>query len=396
MRGLLRPCRHQFTDELHERWRAHLCGLCLTLRDGSGQLARCLTGYDVLLLSVLVEAQQGPLPRSDAGPCPLRGFLPASVIASDSAGAQLAAAGALLSGAAGLADKLADGDLPRGARGVAGRSGDRFRRDGARMAADVALADDVLDLAAAGALEVERRTEATLEELLAPTGAAVGELFAHTAVVAGLAPNADALRRAGDAFGRLVHLCDAIDDVVEDVASGHFNPLVATGTSATAAAELAEALRAEVVEALHGVEFRDSALVDVLLGPVLSAAVRQRQPVDPQRAEAGHDGQLEAGHDRRHASVPRPRVPVGSVAVVLVTALLGVFGQPPRRRRRGGYYPPGYDPGYGGYPPPYGYRRRYRSVGPSPCCCCELCACDCCLSSCCSSMTGDSVCCCCI
>ena len=64
IKGLVRPCRHRLGPELQERWRAHLCGLCLTLRDEAGQSARVLTGYDALLLSVLVEAQAGVLPTT--------------------------------------------------------------------------------------------------------------------------------------------------------------------------------------------------------------------------------------------------------------------------------------------------------------------------------------------
>jgi hypothetical protein len=59
VRGVVRPCRHQLAPELFREWTAHLCGLCLTLQDGSGQASRLLTGYDALLLSVLVEAQTG-------------------------------------------------------------------------------------------------------------------------------------------------------------------------------------------------------------------------------------------------------------------------------------------------------------------------------------------------
>ncbi|MGN6334382.1 MAG: DUF5685 family protein [Motilibacteraceae bacterium] len=139
MRGLLRPCRHQLDPQLRERWRAHLCGLCLTLRDTAGQAARVLTGYDVLLLSVLVEAQLGELPREQAGPCPLRGFARASVVAASSNGARLAAAGALLAGAAGLEDKVEDGDVARVARRPATRAGRRLHRVGTGLAEQVGL-----------------------------------------------------------------------------------------------------------------------------------------------------------------------------------------------------------------------------------------------------------------
>ena len=116
MKGIVRPSRHRLGPELYLRWQGHLCGLCLTLGETAGQAARVLTGYDVLLLGVLVEAQAGPQPMVDAGRCPLRGFRPAVVTAPTSDAARMATAGALLTGAAGLTDKLHDGDLPAGSR----------------------------------------------------------------------------------------------------------------------------------------------------------------------------------------------------------------------------------------------------------------------------------------
>jgi hypothetical protein len=76
VRGIVRPCRSHLGPDLHARWQAHLCGLCLTLRDEVGQAERVLTGYDVLLLSVLVEAQAGTVETTTAAPCPLRGLHP--------------------------------------------------------------------------------------------------------------------------------------------------------------------------------------------------------------------------------------------------------------------------------------------------------------------------------
>lgn len=108
----MRPCRHTIGGALQEQWRRHLCGLCLTLRDEAGQGARVLTGYDVLLPSVLVEAQAGPSPTTTAGRCPLRGFATADVLARDSPAMRVAAATALLSGSAALEDKVADHDIP--------------------------------------------------------------------------------------------------------------------------------------------------------------------------------------------------------------------------------------------------------------------------------------------
>ncbi|MGW4108178.1 DUF5685 family protein, partial [Streptomyces sp. NPDC004976] len=53
MFGMVRPCRHRLGEKLTAQWMAHLCGLCLALRGDHGQLARIVTNYDGLLISVL-------------------------------------------------------------------------------------------------------------------------------------------------------------------------------------------------------------------------------------------------------------------------------------------------------------------------------------------------------
>jgi hypothetical protein len=271
VRGLVRPCRHQLTPQLHERWRAHLCGLCLTLRAESGQASRLLTGYDVLLLSVLVEAQAGPAATDVAGPCPLRAMRTATVVRADTAAMQVAAAGTLLTGAAGLTDKLIDDDLPRGARRAARRAADRFDRDGRRIADRVGIdAEDVVHAAGSAAALEESADAHSLEALLSPTGLVVAELFAATAHAAGHPENAAALHRAGDAFGRLVHLGDAIEDLGEDLAKDRFNPLTATGTSREDAAALGLRLHEQLSAELTDVTMVDRELTDVLFGPVLA------------------------------------------------------------------------------------------------------------------------------
>src|SRR2546429_2398647 len=72
--GIIRPCRHRLGPELGAAWQAHLCGMCLALRDDHGQAARLVANYDALLVSVLVEAQlMAPAARRQAGRCALRG-----------------------------------------------------------------------------------------------------------------------------------------------------------------------------------------------------------------------------------------------------------------------------------------------------------------------------------
>src|SRR5215468_183761 len=118
MFGIIRPCRHRLGGELRSAWQAHLCGMCLSLRDDHGQLARLATNYDGLIISVLAEAQAPPgtdPSRRRAGPCPLRGMRRADVVTGDFA--RLAATVSLVLAAAKARDHAADGD------GLAGRPG---------------------------------------------------------------------------------------------------------------------------------------------------------------------------------------------------------------------------------------------------------------------------------
>lgn len=360
MRGITRPCRHSLPGELRKKWQSHLCGLCLTLGDEAGQAARILTGYDMLIPSVLVEAQMGQATTVTAGPCPLRGMRTAGVIASDHPGTRFAAGASLLTGAAGLDDKVLDAEVPRWSAPALRRTAGAARRQGLNLTDESGFQATAI----AGASEAAAAAQAsgtTLDEYLEPAGRAGAALFAHTALIAGRSENEEPLRRAGDAFGRLVHLLDAVEDYQRDSAHGAFNPLAASNTPAHSAHRTARHLAASVAAALGETHLVDPDLAVALLGPVLEHAVER-----PFR---------------------RPRVATAAVMALAIPAVLpAIFGG---RRRRPGYYGDPYDPYYPGN---YGYGRRRGG-----CTCCDLLACDCCANCACNECCGgdDDCCCCC-
>lgn len=408
MRGITKPCRHTLDASLKQQWMSHLCGLCLTLRDEAGQASRMLTGYDLLLLSVLVEAQAGQQETDTAAQCPLRGMRTAAVVPATNAGARLAAAGSLLAGSAAIEDKVRDHDIPRVADPVASRWAGRTLTVGRRLAGESGLDGDLLARGGRRAAQAET-SGGSLSDLLAASGEVVAELFAHTAAVAGKPANSEPLRRAGDAFGRLVHLLDAVDDYPSDVRHGRFNPLAATSTSPDAARRLALDLAASIREAIGAADLVDPRLALTLLGPVLERSVKRAftrtAGGEKETGAAGHECSS-AGHvalrgadpdaGSAHCSSGRGlaartrRVAASAGATLAAVAagpalLFGIFGRPGRRRPP--YYgdPYGPPPGYGGYGG-YGYRRR----GPS---CCDMLACDCCANMACSDCCGGDDCC---
>jgi hypothetical protein len=279
MFGIIRPCRHRLSAQLHSDWMAHLCGLCLALRDEHGQLARVVTNYDGLVISALVEAQAPRgAGRRDAGPCPLRAMRGTSVAIGS--GARLAASVSLILASAKMSDHVEDGDgafrrapVALAARRVSSRWATQGSRTGARIGFDTAVLTEAVDRQS----EVERALCLGDSALLAtePTELATSAAFAQTALLAGRPGNAAPLAEAGRLFGRAAHLLDAVEDLAEDAASGVWNPLLTTGTGLEQARRLCDDAVLGVRLALAEAEFSDSKLVHALLVHELGHAVQR-------------------------------------------------------------------------------------------------------------------------
>ncbi|MGW3040266.1 DUF5685 family protein [Kitasatospora sp. NPDC001159] len=335
MFGIIRPCRHRLSERLQTSWMAHLCGLCLALRDDHGQLARTATNYDGLIISVLVEAQaarEDSSWRRTAGPCPLRGMRTASVAKGE--GARLAAAVSLALASVKIRDHVEDRDglfarrpVAAGARAVTRR----WDRQSAGSASTVGFDTAVLLDAASRQGELERTLLPGSSVLLVtePTETATSAAFAHTAVIAGRPGNAAPLAEAGRLFGRLAHLLDAAEDQAADAATGAWNPLTATGTDHAEAERLCRDAAHGIRLALREVELSDRALVHVLLaheteravdrvfGPDAHGASCRRgahgehpQDAPPRQVPPGYPGGPYPGQDPNQVPIP-PWVPQG-------------------------------------------------------------------------------------
>lgn len=284
MLGLVRPCASHLEPDVRDRWRAHMCGLCLKLRDTAGQPARAVTNTDAVLLSVLVEAQQpdGAATRS-AGPCALRGMRRAEVIAPSELSVRLGSTAALTLAAAKVGDRAAEQEtgLNGGRATVVGRGTVGLLRRAERRLQGNALADPRVAAAAhvqasltglADQARIEARST-TLREITAPTADAVGEMFAASATLAGCPDNRGPLLELGRAYGEFAHLADALEDRADDRARGDYNPLDATGTSRAQAVERLRALQQVVIDRVGRIRLRDDRLVRPLLLTAMAAVL---------------------------------------------------------------------------------------------------------------------------
>jgi len=368
--GIIRPCRHRLGGELGDAWRAHLCGLCLSLRDDHGQAARLATNYDGLIISVLAEAQADGAPeRRTAGRCALRGMRRAEVAIGDCA--RLAATVSLVLASAKVRDHADDGDGALGTPGVRGaatalaaRWAAASERTGRELGFEVGVLTEAIGRQAA--VEAAAGPGTSLLAVTEPTATATAAAFAHTAVLAGKPGNAATLAEAGRLFGRIAHLVDAVEDLDADQANGAWNPLLATGTSLAEARRLCDDALLGIRLALREAEFRDSQLVHALLVHELTRSVHRvfagsggtAPQCAPRGTEANVAGMADAvstagtgGHAHGRA------LPLAALAAL--AALPGLFSV---RRRRG---------------------------------CCEGCCCDCgedCCCECSCECCGDACC----
>jgi hypothetical protein len=381
--GIIRPCRHQLGGELGAAWQAHLCGMCLALRDDHGQAARLATNYDGLIISVLAEAQSDGAPeRKAAGRCALRGMRKADVAIGDCV--RLAATVSLVLAAAKIRDHADDGDGAFGRPGVRGaatalaaRWSAASARTGGELGFEVGVLTDAIGRQTA--VEAAAGPGTPLLTVTEPTEIATAAAFAHTAVLARKPANQAPLAEAGRLFGRIAHLVDAVEDLAADQASGAWNPLLGTGTSIAEARRLCDDALLGIKLALSEAEFTDARLVHALLIRELARSVRRvfgRTAGDAQAA-AEPNGDAAAA-DPNVAAATRTRalmstsagraalgrgLPIASLPVASLAMLSGVLR----------YY-------------------RRRSCCQDCCCQCEECCCcelECC---CCSEECGDCCC----
>lgn len=353
MFGIIRPCRNRLGPELREAWLAHLCGLCLALRDDHGHMARVVTNYDGLMISAMVEAQSpAGTGRRAAGPCALRGMRSADV--SHGRGARLAATVSLVLASAKVRDHADDGDgaFAHGpVRGVGRAVAQRWASQAADTGADLGFDTAVLVAAVRRQAEVEQAAGLGSSVLLVtePTETASAEAVAQTAVIAGRPDNVEPLREVGRLFGRLAHLLDAVEDLAADRASGAWNPLIATGVDLAEARRLCDDAALGIKLALREATFTDGRLVHVLLVHELQESIR-RAFGDPHLHQPGPP----PGWQPAPGEYPRQGPPPGWQPH---PGMYPPPGPPPPPGAPGQYPPP---------PPPPDEKGRKRAKEPGP------------------------------
>lgn len=221
MFGYVRPLVPQLKVMEYEMYRAVYCGLCRAMGRVTGQMSRLTLSYDFTLLAMVRMILEGVTPEFERFRCAAHPLKQRTFV-RDNAVLEYAAAMSAVLAYLKNRDDLAD---ERGLKKVRAMLADvpvtQMNRRGMRYlpetaADELACRMDVLAaLEAAGCPSVDQSADAF--------GGVLAYVFAL-----GLDGDAAVLaENIGRHVGRFVYVCDAADDLSEDIRRGRYNPLAA-------------------------------------------------------------------------------------------------------------------------------------------------------------------------
>ncbi len=221
MFGYVKPEVASLRVREYELYRAVYCGLCRTMGDVSGQLSRLTLRYDLTFLALVRLAVWEDAPTFARHRCAVHPLKP-RLMAEDHPVLRYTAACAAMLTEAKIRDDLADEVRlsrlkPALASPFAGHMVHLARK---KEPEPLSLSPHIHTcLTELGRLEKEKCDSP--DKMASLFGTMLGELFAH-----GITGSmGTVVRNIGYSTGRFLYLCDAFDDLPEDIRLGRYNPL---------------------------------------------------------------------------------------------------------------------------------------------------------------------------
>jgi hypothetical protein len=199
------------------------CGLCAGLRRTYGLPFAALANCDARLLVLVAASQSQDEVRTSTTVCPVKAFSRRMPSLDNDVPIEFGAACAVLVWLEKLLDRERDHRNPLWRLGpVAARPAARAAR---RALTDLRFPVAEIERARASQVGVEDVQGLCLADYLQPSADIIGRFFAHSAVLGGRPESVTVLSLLGQAFGRIVALLDACEDLSSDRARGLFNPI---------------------------------------------------------------------------------------------------------------------------------------------------------------------------
>ena len=230
MFGYVRPQVPQLKVMEYEMYRAMYCGLCRAMGRVTGQASRMTLSYDFTLLAMVRMILLGRTPEFEAFRCAAHP-LKRRIFVRDNAELEYAAAMSAMLAYLKNRDDFCDEHGLKKVRAVLAELPLRqMKKRGGRFLPETAMEEPVL--------RMKRLSE--LEEAGCPSADETAEVFGGVlsyVFALGLdGEKAEIAEKIGRHTGRFVYICDAADDLAEDIRAGRYNPLAA-GWGSLAAGE---------------------------------------------------------------------------------------------------------------------------------------------------------------
>ncbi|MBQ3048478.1 MAG: hypothetical protein IJC94_00835 [Oscillospiraceae bacterium] len=220
MFGYVRPLKPELKVKEFETYNAIYCGLCHKLGSAFGVAARFTLSYDFVFLAMLHMATQENCPSFKKCACFANPLKKKMCCTSDEA-LLFSADAAAIAMYFKVKDNIADG------RWWERQLWWMMMPFAASSRKKAAKRQPTVDEAFAEMMLKQREAEengAGLDEAAEPTAAAMAKVF--LLLSNGKEAQSRVLERLGYLVGRYVYLCDACDDLEEDIKKGSFNPLI--------------------------------------------------------------------------------------------------------------------------------------------------------------------------
>jgi len=217
--------QHKFVTSLLnpqylQEYRSHMCGVCHALGRGYHLPARMLTSHDLVLLSILSEAQSSQPFKTTLQQCPIS-LMKSSPSIADTSVEYSAAVGVVLAGLK-LDDDADDEPRQRALIRIVKSLTRKLTLRAESIASSLGVTGSMWASFHSLQSSVEKSETFAPDE---PTALLSQSLFEGTATLASSPENRPTLRQMGYQYGRYIYWMDAFRDFPKDYAAGRFNPL---------------------------------------------------------------------------------------------------------------------------------------------------------------------------
>ena len=234
MFGYIKPFRPELKIREAEDYKAVYCGLCKELGRSYGIFARMTLSYDFAFMAMFFMSLNSEIcPSFEKCSCIAHPFKKQCRCLENRA-VSLAAKAAMILTYYKIKDDLSD-------KGFLGRVRAVLLLPFASSARKKALSSGEeakkIDLCAAKMIEEQRAVEAKKSSLSDEAAEPTAKFLSEIISLGGNEENKRILERFGYLLGRYIYLCDALDDLEDDIKKGNYNPFIFGGEKAVSEAK---------------------------------------------------------------------------------------------------------------------------------------------------------------